>query len=211
MTWRGSNPNTGLTLPQDERESALKYLMYLKEKIVGNLKGWGCADRRPQRLYTMKAEASSPTTSLAELIITCVLDAYEGRDIVTVDIPGASLQTRLPANEKEVHVVLDGWIAKLLAKISPETYQKYAHRKQGQTYIYCKLNVALYGKLKAALLFWEKLTNSLKMCGFTNNQYDWCIANKMVNGKQCTIAWHVDDLKISHKDSTVIDEIILHL
>jgi hypothetical protein len=32
--------------------------------------------------------------------------------------------------------------------------------------------------------------------------------NKMINSKQCTIAWHVDDLKISHIDSTVVDHII---
>ena len=131
--------------------------------------------------------------------------------MATVDIPGAFLQTRMPANEKEIHVVLDGRMAELLAKISPETYQKYFRRKRGQAYIYCKLNVALYGTLKAALLFWKKLTNSLKMRGFTINRYDWCIANKMVNGKQLTIVWHVDDLKLSHKDSMVIDEIIVSL
>ena len=27
----------------------------------------------------------------------------------------------------------------------------------------------------------------------------------MVNGKQLTVSWHVDDLKISHQDSTVVD------
>jgi hypothetical protein len=30
----------------------------------------------------------------------------------------------------------------------------------------------------------------------------------MINGKQCTIIWHVDDLKLSHIDSTVVDNII---
>lgn len=33
----------------------------------------------------------------------------------------------------------------------------------------------------------------------------------MVNGKQLTIVWHVDDLKLSHKDLMVIDEIIASL
>ena len=124
--------------------------------------------------------------------------------MATVDIPGAFFQTRLPANEKEVHVVIDGQMAKLLANISPETYQKYVHHKQSQAYIYCKSNVALYGTLKSSLLFWKKLTNSL-------NQYDWFITNKMVNRKQLTIVLHVDDLKMSHKDSMVKDEIILSL
>jgi hypothetical protein len=63
---------------------------------------------------------------------------------------------------------------------------------------------ALYGTLKAAMLFWKKLTGILESWGFTINSYDSCMANKMVNGKQCTIVWHVDDLKISHEDPAVV-------
>ena len=37
------------------------------------------------------------------------------------------------------------------------------------------------------------------------------LANKIINGKQCTIVWHVDNLKISHVDSKVVDEIIASL
>ena len=33
----------------------------------------------------------------------------------------------------------------------------------------------------------------------------------MIDGSQCTIVWHVDDLKISHKKSPVVDEIISSL
>jgi hypothetical protein len=34
------------------------------------------------------------------------------------------------------------------------------------------------------------------------------VANKVIDGKQCTILWHVDDLKISHVESEVVDEIL---
>ena len=34
------------------------------------------------------------------------------------------------------------------------------------------------------------------------------MANKTINGKQCTIVWHVDDLKISHKDACVVTTIL---
>jgi hypothetical protein len=30
----------------------------------------------------------------------------------------------------------------------------------------------------------------------------------MINGKQCTILWHVDDLKISHVDPEVVEDIL---
>jgi len=129
----------------------------------------------------------------------------------TVDIPGAFLQTKMPKEDRDVHVVLDGRMAELLAKISPGDYQKFVHNHRGQSHIYCKLNVSLYGTLKAAVLFWKKLSGYLKDQGFTVNPYDWCVANKDINGKQCTIVWHVDDLKISHVDTSVVDEIVRNL
>ena len=207
----GFQPKHWYELTKEERCQALKYLMYLKEKRDGKIKGRGCADGRSQRLYTPKIETSSPTASLAGIMLTCMIDTYEGRDVATVDIPGAFLQTRMLASEKDVHVILDGRMAELLAKIDPKTYQEYVHQRRGQAYIFCKVNVAIYGTLKAALLFWKKLSQSLKIRGFVINPYDWCIANKDINGSQCTIVWHVDDLKISHKDPAVVDEIIASL
>ena len=207
----GFQPKHWHELSKEERTKALKYLMYLKEKRDGRIKGRGCADGRPQRLYTTKSETSSPTASLAGIMLTCMIDAFEKRDVATVDIPGAFLQTKMPEDEEDVHVILDGRMAELLAKIAPDTYQKYVHQSRGQSYIYCKVNVAIYGTLKAALLFWKKLSASLKMRGFEVNPYDWCIANKIINGSQCTIVWHVDDLKISHKDPAVVDGIIASL
>ena len=44
--------------------------------------------------------------------------------------------------------------------------------------------------------------------GFELNPYDRCVANKMINGSQCTMAWYVDDNKLSHKDPKVVDEIL---
>ena len=137
-------------------------------------------------------------------MLTCMIDAFEKRDIATVDISGAILETKMPKGEDDAHVILDGQITELLAKIDPETYQKYFHQRRGQSYIYCHVNVAIYGTLKAALLFWKKLSSSLKQRNFIINPYDWCVANKDINGTQCTIVWHVDDLQIYHKDSTVL-------
>ena len=44
--------------------------------------------------------------------------------------------------------------------------------------------------------------------GFELNLYNLCVANSMIEGKQCTICWYVDDNKISHKDPKVVDNII---
>ena len=34
--------------------------------------------------------------------------------------------------------------------------------------------------------------------GFEINFYGPCVANKIIGGKQMTVFWHVDDLKVSH-------------
>jgi hypothetical protein len=44
--------------------------------------------------------------------------------------------------------------------------------------------------------------------GFALNPYDLCVANKMVNGKQFTTTWHVDDLKLSHVDAEEVTNMI---
>jgi hypothetical protein len=60
----------------------------------------------------------------------------------------------------------------------------------------------------AAMLFWKDLSAKLVSWGYEINPYDWCVANKMVNGKQCTVLWHVDDLKISHVDTAVVESLL---
>ena len=44
--------------------------------------------------------------------------------------------------------------------------------------------------------------------GFTLNPCDKCVANKVINGSQYTIAWYVDDNKISYRNPAVVDEML---
>jgi hypothetical protein len=60
----------------------------------------------------------------------------------------------------------------------------------------------------ASLLYYRKFTNSLKKHGYEMNPYDPCVWNKLIDGKQCTICFHVDDCKISHVSSKVLDKTI---
>ena len=84
--------------------------------------------------------------------------------------------------------------------------------QNGRRILYVQLEKApLYGTLKAALLFWKCLSLQLIKCGFELNPppYDSCVANKEIDGSQCTILWHVEDLnKISRVDRTVVTDII---
>ena len=126
--------------------------------------------------------------------------------MVTLDVPGAFMQSDM---DELVHIKFEGEMAELLTHVNPEKYQKYMQEENGKQVIYVKLQKALYGTLQAALLFWKNLSGYLvNELRFTINKYDHCIANKTINGKQCTIIWHVDDLKISHVMKGVVEDII---
>jgi Reverse transcriptase (RNA-dependent DNA polymerase) len=198
-------PKSADSLSQEEKSAALQCLMFLKEKRNGTIKGRGCADGRKQRLYTAKEDASSPTVAIESVMLSCVIDASEGRDVATVDIPGAFLHADM---EDTVHMKLEGTIAELMVMIDPEMYEKHLQLHNGKSVLYVELKKALYGTLKAALLFWKRLTHELKTIGFEVNPYDVCVMNKEINGAQCTILWHVDDLKISHVDPNVVTDVI---
>merc|ERR1712086_675338 len=102
----GFTPRHWHQLTKEKRVRALKYLMYLKEKRDGKVKGRGCADGRSQRLYTNKIDTSSPTASLTAIMLTCIIYAFEKRDVATVDIPGEFLQTKMLKGEDNMHVIL---------------------------------------------------------------------------------------------------------
>ena len=201
-------PQHGSKLSVEAKRRSLNYLMFLKEKRCGKIKARGCADGRKQRAYIGKEEASSPTVMIESLLLSCVIDAAEGRDVATVDIPGAFMQADM---DETVHVRMEGRMAELIVKLDPKLYRPFIIHEKGKPVLYAELLKALYGTLRAALLFWELLSRQLIQWGFVVNPYDWCVANKTVNGKQCTVLWHVDDLKISHVETTVVDGIISQL
>ena len=62
--------------------------------------------------------------------------------------------------------------------------------------------------MKSALVFYRKLVSELQEMGFEINPYNPCVANKMVNGTQMTIRWHVDNLMISHLSQDKIMKVV---
>ena len=203
------DPKYANELTDEQKMAALKYLMFLKEKQDGTVKGRGCADGRPQQGTTTKWDKQATTVGTESLMHVATIAAHEKRDTAVVDIPGAFLH----ANYDElVHLKIEGKMAELLAKLDPKLYRKYLINENGKTVLYAEMKKALYGTVKAAKLFQQvftkKLVDDMK---FELNPYDECVANKTINGKQCTILWHVDDILITHADSKVVDEVIEEL
>ncbi len=62
--------------------------------------------------------------------------------------------------------------------------------------------------MKSALPFYRKLVEELRDMGFEVNPHNPCVANRIVNGSQITVRWHVDDFMINHIDQDEISKLL---
>ena len=156
--------------------------MFLKRKRTSDIKARGCANGRPQREFISKDESSSPTVSTYALFISCAMDAMEGRQVVTCDIPGAFLQADWP-EDNNCYLKFEGLMVKMICEIDLN-YLKYVLTKKrtGKQKLYGKLTKAVYGTLLGEILFYQKLNGQLYKRGYTENPYNLCTFNKTVNG-----------------------------
>jgi hypothetical protein len=89
-----------------------------------------------------------------------------------------------------------------------DKYVPYVTYEDGKKLLYVHILKAIYGLLISAMLFYKKLVKDLTEFGFESNPYDPCVANKLVNGHQMTVSWHIDNLKISHIDPNEVTKFI---
>ncbi len=65
--------------------------------------------------------------------------------------------------DEEVIMVLKGDLAEMMMQVPPEVYRKYvAVDKKGTKILYVRLQKALYGLMRASLLFYRKLRKELE-------------------------------------------------
>ena len=114
------------------------------------------------------------------VILTSTIDAHQGRDVATADMPGAYLHTD---NNQETIMLLRGKLAELMVRVEPSLYRKFiTTNAKGEAMLYVKLSKALYGLLQSALLYYKQLMKKLKAYGFEINPYDPCVANMTIGG-----------------------------
>jgi hypothetical protein len=134
--------------------------MFLKEKRDGTIKRRTCADGRKKCEGSTKSDATSPMIALEYVLITATIDAFERRDVAIVDVPGAFLTADM---DEEVIMCLRGRLVELMVKTAPNIYRKFISLdKKGNSILYVKLQKALYGCLRSALLLYLKLVNDLE-------------------------------------------------
>ena len=201
-TFRPINPKT---LPKNEYDKVLESHLFLKQKRDQSIKGRMVTGGNKQRGHIDKTDATSPTAALESVLLTSTIYAKEGRDVAIIDIPNAFVTTRIEDKKDIVTVRLRGKSAELMLATAPEIYKKYVSvNRKGELVLYVEALNALYGIMKAALLFYLKFVKNLKSIGFKLKPYDPCVANKIVDGAQLTVVWHVDDLKVSRMDAGVV-------
>ena len=107
-----------------------------------SLQGTGC--RR-------KTHPVQPSLS-KDFFTAPVIDAMEGRDVLSANIPIAFIQTPMPDAEVGEQVIMKITVVPvdLLVEIAPETYGPYV-----------KLFKAMYGQLIASLLWYKKFRGNL--------------------------------------------------
>jgi uncharacterized protein YbjQ (UPF0145 family) len=199
-------------LKPKQKARMVESFIFLKEKKDGSLKARAVLGVNVQQDYITKDEASSPTAYTEAVILTAIVNAKEEKDVTTVDLPNAFCQTVITnANAEHCIIVrLQGALVDMLVNIAPKVYSPYVttNKKGEKKILLIKCMNALYGSMVASLMFYKKLMKALKSYGFKYNPYDSCVANKIVKGKTATICHHVDDCKISHVSTSVVDETI---
>ena len=102
---------------------------------------------------------ASPTAAMESIMLTATIDAHEGRDVMTGDIPNAFIQVEMPEikdGDERVIMKITGVLVDMLVQISPEIYGPFVVYEKGCKVLYVQVLQAIYGMLQAALLWYKK-------------------------------------------------------
>ena len=192
-----------------ERKRAMDALMFLTEKRDGSIKGRMVYNGKPSREWLTREDSASPTAALESIMLTATIDAHESRDIMSADVPNAFIQTEIPEDRHEkITMKINGVLVDMIVQLNPALYGPFVVYEKGKKVLYVQVLRAIYGMLESSLLWYMRFRDDLEKQGFKFNPYDPCVANRMVNGLQHTIRFHVDDLLSSHMDPKVNDEFL---
>ena len=118
-------PMKKLEMSEAQLKQVLRSHLFLKKKRDGTIKGRTVVGGNKQRDYITKEEASSPTASTEAVLLTCIVDAEERRNVTTLDIPNAFITTVVEKEEDRAIIELVGYLVEVLLDIDPDYYKDY--------------------------------------------------------------------------------------
>ena len=164
MHWRNSyKPRHWHSLSKKQKEQVLESHIFVEQKRDGTIKARKVIGGNKQRDYITKEDVSSPTVTAEAVMLTCVIDAQEGRDVAVVDIPNAFVQTVVSEEDAEHRVIvrIRGPLVDVLVSIAPDVYGPYVTtNKSSQKVLIVECLNAVYGTMVAALLYYKKFVKS---------------------------------------------------
>ena len=98
-----------------QRQTVLDSHMFIKEKREVTIKGRAVAGGIKQRDYISKEYVSSPTIATEEVLLSCIIDSEEERDVAVIDIPKAFIQTRVEDEKDMAFIKICGVLVGILA------------------------------------------------------------------------------------------------
>jgi len=111
-------------------------------------------------------------------MLTAAIDAKEGRNVMSADIPNAYLQAELPPTlegNDRVIIKLQGMLVDLLEEMYPDYYTPFVVMEKGVKTLYCEVTMGLYGMLIAGLNWFKKFSGDLIEDRYERNLYDPCV------------------------------------
>ena len=141
----------------EEKKKVLESLIFMTEKRNSNTKAHEVSDRSKYCMYDGydKSDGSLPMVVTESIFMTGVVDAKEKRDVAVLDTATTFLQAD---NNKTLSVLLRGKLAEMMVRIDLALYREYVtYFARDVPMLYVRLSKALYGILRAALLFYKRL------------------------------------------------------
>jgi hypothetical protein len=87
------------------------------------------------------------------MLLSCIIEVKEERDVVVVDIPNTFVQTRVEKEKDVVFIKIRGILVDILVEITPDVYKSYVSKdKKGSEQFLVQYQNALYGMMVASLL-----------------------------------------------------------
>ena len=129
-------------------------------------------NRKLTRKQLARDKNASPTVWFEATFLTAIIDIKEKRDIMTNNIPNAFIQALILQNKQRKECIImkiTEVLVDLLVEMAPKVYRPYMVKKNKAKTLHVEVMKALYGMLKATLLWYKKFKSNLENIIFKFN------------------------------------------
>lgn len=100
-----------------------------------------------------------------------------------------------------------GILVNCLIELFPGVYENYVTYEGKSKVVFVEMLMALYGMLVSTVLFYKKFQKDIEAIGFQINPYNICVTNGKIDEGQHTVAYHDYNVKSSHMNKRVNDNL----